>query len=400
MSGIDTLVEGSPESLRETATKLNQMADLLHDNGGKVHRAVGESESCWSGDAADKGRAYVQGTGKMVDDIVDTARKFARAHDDLAAKLESVITRVYQARDVAQQAKLPVTGTEILPPGPTGVQAPPAGAQAQAPTNAVFADNERKQAAFEEASRSVDQARRDERDAHSRFRDDLHKYTSVLDALKKGAVMSGLGVMRTMASAPNSNASAFAKEAVAKNKDATAAQNLYQNPNMSAARRALAEEKYSTASLATRKASRNAFSSAAVDRFIPGSDGVKQMIAKAPGENIAKNGSNALARGAGTVAKAFPYSNIALTAFGTGTAVAGGTSWDKAVASNWGGMAASTGAYVGAEAGLVALGVAGGPATLVGIGAGIAVSAGVSWFVDNHWDDVKSTASNAWDSIS
>lgn len=306
MSGIDTLVEGSPESLRETATKLNQMADLLHDNGGKVHRAAGESELCWSGEAADKGRTYVQGTGKMVDDIVGTARKFARAHDELAAKLESVITRVYQARDVAQQAKLPVTGTEILPPGPTGVQAPVAGSQAQAPANAAFADNERKRAAFEEASRSVDQARRDERDAHNRFRDDLHKHTSVLDALKNGAVMSGLGVMRTMASAPNSNASAFAKEAVAKNKDATAAQNLYQNPNMSAARRALAEEKYKTSSLATRKASRNAFSSAAVDRFIPGSDGVKQMVAKAPGENIAKNGSNALARGAGTVAKAFP----------------------------------------------------------------------------------------------
>ena len=407
MGGIDILVEGSPESLRETTTKLNQLADLLHGNGGKVHRASGESESCWSGEAADNGRTYIQGTGKIIDDVVDTARKIARAHEELAASLDGVITRVYQARGAAQQAKLAVTETEILPPEPVGVQVP-TGAQAQAPAGAsrqgspapALAAHQQKQAAFEEASKSIEQARRDERDAHNRFRDDLHKHSSVLDALKSGAVVSGLGVMRTMASAPNSNASAFMKEATSKNRDATAAKNLYSNPNMSAARRAFAEQKYKTASLATRKASRNAFSSAAVDRFVPGTDGVKQMIAKAPGENIAKNGSNALVRGAGKVAKAFPVSNIMLTGASTALSIGEGTPWDKSVASNVGGTVASTGAYVGAEAGLVALGVAGGPATLVGIGVGVAVSTGVSWFVDNHWDDVKHTASEAWDSIS
>lgn len=411
MGGIDILVEGSPESLRETATKLNQLARLLHDNGGKVHRAASESEACWSGEAADKGRTFVQGTGKVIDEVVDTAHKIARAHDDLAAALDGVISRVYQARGVAQQAKLAVTDTEILPPKPlpsyvlTGTPAlAPAGPASQGPSapaqQAALADHQKKQAAFDEASKSIEQARHDERDAHNRFRDDIHKHTSILETLKSGAVLSGLGVVRTMASAPNANAKQFAEEAASKSKDAKAAKNLYSNPNMSAARRAIAEEKYSTSSLAMRKAARNSFSSSMVDRFVPGADGVKQMIAKAPGENIAKNGSNALIRGAGKVAKAFPVSNILLAGAGTALSMSEGTPWDKSVASNVGGTVASTGAYVGAEAGLVALGVAGGPATLVGIGAGIAVSAGVSWFVDNHWDDVKHTASNAWDSIS
>ena len=407
MAGIDILVEGSPESLRETATKLNQLADLLHSNGGKVHRASSESEWCWSGEAADKGRAYIQGTGKVIDDVVDTTRKIARAHDELAAKLDGVITRVYQARGAAQQAKLSVTETEILPPEPVGVQVP-TGAQAQAPAGAsrqgspapALAAHQQKQAAFEEASKSIEQARRDERDAHNRFRDDLHKHSSVLDAIKNGALLNSLGVVRAMASSPHTNAEKYATEAQSKSNDARAAKNLYTNPNMSAARRAIAEEKYSTAKLAARKATRNAFSSAAVDRMAVVPQGVKERLAWAPGGQLAENESSALLRGAGKVAKSFPVSNVALTAFGMGMSVSDGTPWDKAAASNVGGMAASTGASVAAEAGLVALGVAGGPATLVGLGVGVAVSTGVSWFVDNHWDDVKHTASEAWDSIS
>lgn len=404
MSGIDTLVEGSPESLRETATKLNHLADLLHANGGKVHRASGESEWCWTGEAADKGRTYIKGTAKIIDDVVDTARKFARAHDEFAAKLEGVITRVYQARDVAQQAKLTVTKTEILPPEPVGVQVS-TGAQAQPPAEAftqgvpVPAALQQKQAAFAEVSKSIEQARRDERDAHNRFRDELHKYSGVLDAIKNGALLNSLGVVRTMASSPHGNADQYVKEAMARRADAQAAKNLFMNPNMSAARRALAEERYAVANLAARKAWNQAFSSAAVDRVVPVGSSWKAALAKAPGEEMAKN-SNSLLRGAGKVAKAFPYSNIALTAFGVGNSIREGTPWDKAAASNVGGMLASTGASVGAEAGLAALGVAAGPATLAGLGIGIAVSTGVSWFVDNHWDDVKHTASNAWDSIS
>lgn len=407
MGGIDILVEGSPESLRETATKLNQLADLLHSNGGKVHRASSESEWCWSGKAADKGRAYIQGTGKVIDDVVDTTRKIARAHDELAAKLDGVITRVYQARGAAQQARLAVTETEILPPEPVGVQVP-TGAQAQAPAGAsrqgspapALAAHQQKQAAFEEASKSIEQARRDERDAHNRFRDETSKQTSVLGAIKNGALFSGLGVARTMYSSQSSNVKKYAEAATVKSQDARAAQNLYHNPNMSAARRAIAEEKYKSADSAARRAVRNAFSSYDLDQKLRAPEWIKTSLASAPGESLAKNGSNAFLRGAGAVAKQFPVSNLVLAGVGTGVSIAGGTKWDKAVATNVGSTAAATGVSVGAEVGLVALGVAGGPATVAALGAGIVVSTGVSWFMDNHWDDVKHTAKDAWDDIS
>ncbi|MEV4733133.1 hypothetical protein [Saccharopolyspora sp. NPDC049426] len=411
MGGVSTRVEGSPESLRDTATKCTQLADLLDTEAASIHRTSGESEHAWKGDAADKGRTFIKESAKTIDTVVTAARKISGAHDRLAQDLDGVISRVNQARELAQKGKLAVTNAEILPPGP---EPGPAPAAPQGPTSkeasgqhqnamaahgAALADFQAKKKAFDEASATVDQARQDERDAHHRFQEAVRESSTLLETVKGGLLFTSLGIMRTLASSPNANVAKYSDEARRLGRAASVAKAIASNPNMSPDRRAVARMIFFEREFPTMRATTNTLSSWAIDRHVPLPDSVKAMIAAAPGEELAAKGSNGFLRGVGSVAKAFPYSAIALTGVSTSVSIANGTPADKAVVSNVSSTALSTGAFVGAEVGLVALGVAGGPATLAAIGAGVVVSAGVSWFMDNHYDDMKKGASDLWHDI-
>lgn len=210
MGGVSTRVEGSPESLRDTAAKCTQLADLLDDQAASIHRASGESEHAWKGDAADKGRTFIKESAKTIDTVVTAAQKISGAHNTLAQDLDGVISRVNQAREVARSGKLTVTNAEILPPGPAPGPAPaaPEGPSsdeearqqrnAVSAHNAALADYQAKKKAFDEASATVDQARQDERDAHHSFQESLREPRTLLETVKGGLLFTSLGIMSTL----------------------------------------------------------------------------------------------------------------------------------------------------------------------------------------------------------
>lgn len=60
----------------------------------------------------------------------------------------------------------------------------------------------------------------------------------------------------------------------------------------------------------------------------------------------------------------------------------------KAIWTNFGGLGASTAAATGAEAGLVAAGVTGGPVTVAALGVGFGTAAAWSYFQENDMRDL------------
>jgi uncharacterized protein YukE len=83
-----------------------------------------------------------------------------------------------------------------------------------------------------------------------------------------------------------------------------------------------------------------------------------------------------------------PYSSVALAGVGIGMSIADGESPKKAIVSGGATLAASTLASYGADAALtVAIGA--GPPGWVAVGVGLAVSAGVGYLINHHWNTIN-----------
>ena len=110
----------------------------------------------------------------------------------------------------------------------------------------------------------------------------------------------------------------------------------------------------------------------------PSASKVLAWTAKAPNLYDARG----LLSKAAPVAKNVPYLSWAATGVGIGLDMEGGRSAADATTKNVTQTAVSTALSVGVTAGLTALAVAGGPATLVGVGLGFAAS----WAIGENWD--------------
>jgi len=115
---LDIAVKGDPGSIRATATWLKTTSTSVHDTGTQVYGARGDSESEWLGAAGDAFRGVMTGVGGKVDELagdLGVTRDALNAHAD---DLDTVKSRMDQAREVAAAAGLPTTETSISEPGP------------------------------------------------------------------------------------------------------------------------------------------------------------------------------------------------------------------------------------------------------------------------------------------
>lgn len=242
-----TLVQGTPESCRTTATELGTLGDGVHDVGTGLHRVRGESESCWTGEAGENFRRAMHEKGTAADDLNEATSRAKAALETFADELHTVIARMEQAREVANGHDLVLTPTTIEPPEPpppepelnTGGPSPNErpSHDFQAATDAK-ADHDRKVRGFEEARATVDDARRKEQDAHKALEAAMKYETGFLQYMINGAIWHIEGMARGSLTTPQSMADTFSKRADALYERAAAANRAIDAPGMTPAAQA------------------------------------------------------------------------------------------------------------------------------------------------------------------
>lgn len=189
---LNTEVASDPASCRAMAGWLTTLSLGVYDTGNAIYRAREASESGWQGAAANAFRHSLAPMGRDADQLVEVINQARRALDVFADEIDTVGARLAQARQVAVAARLIVTPTAILPPGP-GPGAPPVHSDGpgtpQAETRyrdavtayeAAVAGYEARIAAFTEVSITVAEARHKETEAH-------HTLDAAMDQGRAGA---------------------------------------------------------------------------------------------------------------------------------------------------------------------------------------------------------------------
>lgn len=122
---LNLRVEGDAESCRDAAEKFGQLANGVYDQAGCLPKARSESESIWTGEAAEAFRSKLQPASRDTDKIVEQLRKAGRTMHHLADDLHTVHSRMDQARRVAAEGGLTIDGDTIHEPQPAPAATPP-----------------------------------------------------------------------------------------------------------------------------------------------------------------------------------------------------------------------------------------------------------------------------------
>lgn len=149
---LDIDVKGNPASLRITAQWLQSTSDSVLDAATEVYGARSDSEHGWTGHAGDGFRTAVSEVGSRVDQLSEDLTTVGAALEAHADDLDTVVTRMTQAWELASRAGCPVTATTITEPDPSPARAEPAAQDAY----------RAKVEAFRAASEVVAQAREKE----------------------------------------------------------------------------------------------------------------------------------------------------------------------------------------------------------------------------------------------
>ncbi|TNC29171.1 hypothetical protein [Amycolatopsis alkalitolerans] len=179
---LNTTVNGSAGTCRETATVLGQLYDAAYQAGTEFRSALTTADATWHGPAHDAFADQVNGVRPEIDALSDRAFKVQWALNDFADSLEAILARVGNALAGAKEGGLEVDGPFIVsptPPGPAPIlpTGPCGTAQAQrimdqnqqaiAQHNQVIADYNAKVAVHNEAKAIVTDARTMEANAHN-----------------------------------------------------------------------------------------------------------------------------------------------------------------------------------------------------------------------------------------
>lgn len=372
---LNTEVRSDPASCRATAAWLGRLSPGVDDAGNAIHGARSNSESCWQGPAAEAFRDSLSPMTKDADELAAIIDRVRQALETFADEIDTVRARLAQAREVAMAARLIVTPTAILPPGPEPDTAPvhPIGPMIPE-TEAVHAAAVRahelavstyvaKVDAFAEASATVTEARSREADAHGALDAAMDQGGTDAQTLKSigiGVVSAALGAIAGLQVA----ASDLFRTASRLKEHGARMQELAANPNGPISTRAAATR------AARMAAEGEARTRAAAERLarpihnIP--EGIRQGIANSPGEYI-RDGRGWVGLGK-NAARGVPF-------VGTGLIVGSGVA-DVAMGKPVGHAAAETGAGLG---GAVVGGMAGaaiGSAIFPGVGTVIGGVAG------------------------
>lgn len=369
---LNTEVLDDPAACRATADGLERLKNGVQGTGDVAYRERGKSESFWQGTAADACRGELTDLGKDSDNLEDVVDTTKRALTVFADRIDTVRARMDQARHVASQGGLIVTAEAILPPGPAPGAAPqrpsgPISPQAEAQLsqhndahNAAMQAFQAKQAAFQEASATVIDARQQQEDAH---RDLDNGMQDRLATIKK---------MKTYGMFVASNSLSIAKTRQTQANDFFEKAGKIENHS----RRMLEIARDPASAGATRAAAERAAQASGAGSEVTRAQGVQYQL-KAPNwlrtgveanpGNYIEDGTALLKLGKG-IARGMPF-------LGAGVTIAS-EAWDVSMGKNPGVAAAETGASIGggavggmagAEVG-AAIGtlICPGPATVVG----------------------------------
>lgn len=118
-------VKADVDGLRLLAEWLDNGSEAVHHAGSAAIGARSDAERDWNGGS---GEAFQDVMARAARGIDDVASDMAAARDSVTAfadDMDTVLARMAQARQVAEQAGLEVVGVEIRDPGPAPAAPPP-----------------------------------------------------------------------------------------------------------------------------------------------------------------------------------------------------------------------------------------------------------------------------------
>ncbi|MDG3009191.1 hypothetical protein G4X40_03420 [Rhodococcus sp. D2-41] len=368
---IDTHVAGDENSVRATATSLRGIARGATAGADAFIKARNDSEYQWA--SGEEFRSRMGPMSRSADQIGEHCQDIARGLDEFAGSLAAVKGHMADIRHDAQAGMLTVSGDTIDNP-------------VLGRTEAAYAVDRVKIAAYQASLEAVAAARTDEANAHNMLNELLvGGKTALIDLLKQ----SVWTVPSTAAGAVSSlvqNSREWGKLA-----DQRADQvELWQK-----IMKADAGDPY-WESIDARKVGVYAAGYDEYSSLQKSSAGILDKLHLSEGTKL-RGFLGATASDIPGIGGAFGEVGSKIPVVGTGFAVAqtiadvsqahGTAEKVKAAGSDIGGTVLGTVLGGGAETGLIALGVAGGPATIgaVVIGAGVAYGVGE---VVNHWSGI------------
>ncbi|MQA86710.1 MAG: hypothetical protein GEV03_19275 [Streptosporangiales bacterium] len=377
-------VKGDPGSIRGAGGWLRSMSGSVDDTGTQVTGARTQSEGGWTGPAAEGFRGLMSRLFTKVDQIAGDLSGTAGALNTHADDLDTVKSRMAQARQIASKGGLQTTETSIAEPGPAPAEPKalptdrkPTAGEKQAHDAAVGAqqDYAAKVKAYQDAGKVVNEARKKETDSQNHLlnflKDQAEK--SPFTVADLGTGIAGYAAART--SKYRAAAARYTSKAERALRIMNNPRHAGRGPSSANWRRAaiLEAENRVAANEAARKATASRLARA-VDR-LPG------WAKRGLNLKVGDVAPNAL-RNAPRLLRGVPVVGAAITVAGIGYDISQGKDATTAVASGVSSFAA--GAAVGA--------MVGGP---VGLVAGAVVGAGVGYVVDNWGDDIANAAGDA-----
>lgn len=385
--GLDTRVFGDPVACRGAAQWLATLGSTLDSVAGSLQQARTQSEHAWSGSAGDAFRAHLSKILPNVDSMSDASTGLAWTLNQFGDQLEAVRTRMDHAAADALAAGLFVSGGFIAEPlsnnGPTGIPWLDSGTGPGAPANpGAEAAAAAAQAAYEAAVIAVGDARNLETAAHQDLNSRLQNWGRVLDTATSGAGwITGWDIAGGVATYLNTAAANYRLWSGEADVLAARAAEWMSFVDRSAAptsAQAFVDSIGRSTTVMTALADQNS-QMLSGPKPLPPNGAVVRFLAG--------DVNNALSRvklPEASFAGKLPVVGVAVTGVQTATQIINGADPARTVVVNGGGLVAGTAAGSAAAWALTAVGVAGGPATIVVIAAGVLVSYGVGQVLERN----------------
>lgn len=384
--GIDVRVFGDPAALRQTGMWLAGLSTSLGTVGDAISGARGISEHAWTGPAGDAFRGHLSRMLPNVDELEKATTGLAWAFTQLAGQIETIQASMGNATAVALAGGLVVTGgfigEPLDPAGPTGIPIIDLGSGGAAVDPAASAAFSAAATAYAQASTIAEDARSVEVEAHQDLNARIQNWMTIMDQATSGAGwLTGWELAGGVATYLNTGAAGYSAWAVEAEQRAVQLARFTSIAGEAGAP--------TTASAFVDALGRSTRSAAAMaeqnSRMLSGSTPLPPngSVVKVLAGDI---NSVLQSRGWKTagVAGKLPIVGVAVTGAQSAFEIANGADPTRTVIVNGGSLAAGTAGGAAAGAALAAVGVAGGPATILVIGVGFAVSWGVGRYLDDH----------------